>query len=137
MSKMRTIDAYVNFDTAHHKSREQAAQAFSPYAFRVKIPPPITQQQYLKHLVSSKFVVSPRGSGEDCHRTWESILLGAVPIVQNSTLWSLFKESPVKVINDDFEKKVTLEELLRFEPQTTSRKLMMAQYWFDRISKLR
>jgi hypothetical protein len=29
----------------------------------------------------SKFVVSPPGNGYDCHRTWEAIYLGAVPIV--------------------------------------------------------
>ena len=32
-------------------------------------------------LAKSKFVVSPPGNGSDCHRTWEAIYLGCIPIV--------------------------------------------------------
>jgi hypothetical protein len=38
-------------------------------------------QQYRKLLLNSKFVISPPGNGPDCHRTWEALYLGAVPIV--------------------------------------------------------
>ena len=134
---LRPIDAYVNFNSGHHESRKKAEEAFRPYSFKVGIPPPITQRQYLEHLSKSKFVVSPRGTGEDCHRTWESVLFKAVPVVQNSTLWSLFKEAPVKVVNDGFEAKIPLSDLRRFKPATLSRKLMMAQYWFDLINERR
>ena len=34
----------------------------------------------------AKFVVSPPGNGLDCHRTWESIYLGAVPVILSGTL---------------------------------------------------
>ena len=37
--------------------------------------------EYLELVSQSKFVLSPPGNGPDCHRTWESIYLGAVPIV--------------------------------------------------------
>lgn len=40
--------------------------------------------EYLKLVSQSKFVLSPPGNGPDCHRTWESIYLGAVPIVHKS-----------------------------------------------------
>jgi hypothetical protein len=40
--------------------------------------------EYLKLVSQSKFVLSPPGNGPDCHRTWESIYLGAVPIVYKS-----------------------------------------------------
>ena len=29
------------------------------------------------------FVLSPRGGGYDCHRTWEALLLGSIPIVKS------------------------------------------------------
>ena len=134
--EQRPIDAYVNFAVDHHESRRNAVKAF-PYAYKVQIPPPISQTEYLSHLTRTKFVVSPRGTGQDCHRTWEAVLLGAVPIVQNSTLWTLFKDAPVKVVNDDFANEIPLEELLKFRPPTSSRRLMMAQHWFDRIDALR
>ncbi len=41
------------------------------------------------------------GRGEDCHRTWESVLLGAIPAVSNSSgLWPLFAAAPVMVVGD-------------------------------------
>jgi hypothetical protein len=61
---------------------------------------PMTPKQYRKLLVRSKFVLSPPGNGPDCHRTWESIYLGAVPIVHQSTWPSFEFELPVKVVND-------------------------------------
>eukprot|EP00941_MAST-03F_sp_MAST-3F-sp1_P004044 g4044.t1 len=34
-------------------------------------------------LTRSKFVLSPFGAGPDCHRTWEAIAAGAVPIIKS------------------------------------------------------
>lgn len=75
------------------------------------------------------------GVGEDCHRTWEAILFGTIPIVWNSTLWSLFQQSPVRVakIVNDF----TPEALNAFQVHTKNRQLILAQYWFDRINSFR
>ena len=36
---------------------------------------------------AAAFVVSPPGGGWDCHRTWEAIAVGAVPIVWNSSAY--------------------------------------------------
>lgn len=41
-------------------------------------------RDYRKLLLNSKFVISPPGNGPDCHRTWEALYLGAVPIVLKS-----------------------------------------------------
>ena len=41
-------------------------------------------REYRKLLLNSKFVISPPGNGPDCHRTWEALYLGAVPIVLES-----------------------------------------------------
>jgi hypothetical protein len=43
---------------------------------------PITPKQYRKLLLRSKFVISPPGNGPDCHRTWEAMYLGAIPVVK-------------------------------------------------------
>lgn len=42
--------------------------------------------EYLDLVSKSKFVLSPPGNGPDCHRTWEAIYLGAIPIVLE-TAW--------------------------------------------------
>ncbi len=46
------------------------------------------------------FVASPHGHGLDCHRTWESILLGNIVIVKRSSLDALYDGLPVVIIDD-------------------------------------
>jgi hypothetical protein len=47
---------------------------------------PLGAEEYLVSLGMSKFVVSPEGNGIDCHRHYEAILMGAVPIMEDSSL---------------------------------------------------
>lgn len=46
-----------------------------------------------------KFILSPRGAGIDCHRTWEALIIGCIPIVLSSNLNELYTDLPVLVIN--------------------------------------
>lgn len=65
-----------------------------------------TKPEYYEIIANSKFVVSPPGNGMDCHRTWEALALGAIPVVQNSSLWSLYRGERVLVVNDFKEVRV-------------------------------
>lgn len=42
---------------------------------------PLLPFSYKKLLGDSRFVLSPPGNGVDCHRTWEAIYLGSIPVV--------------------------------------------------------
>ena len=53
----------------------------------------ITKTQYA-------FVVSPHGNGLDCHRTWESLVLGNIVIVKRSSLDDLYDQLPVVIVDD-------------------------------------
>lgn len=44
------------------------------------------------------FVASPFGIGIDCHRTWEALALGCVPIVKRTHMSNLFAPMPVLVV---------------------------------------
>lgn len=57
-------------------------------------------KQYLDKLSSYKFVVSPPGNSIDCHRVWESIYVGTVPIVLKSVPMVYFKDCPIFFINE-------------------------------------
>lgn len=46
------------------------------------------------------FVASPLGTGWDCHRTWEALVLGCIPIVSSSPAARLFEGLPVIVVSD-------------------------------------
>lgn len=46
------------------------------------------------------FVICPHGGGLDCHRNWEALCLGCIPIVKTSKIDNLYKDLPVLIIND-------------------------------------
>jgi len=46
------------------------------------------------------FTVSPTGVGIVCHRTWEAIALGTIPIIDMSGLSPLFRNLPVIEVDD-------------------------------------
>ncbi len=50
---------------------------------------------YYREMASHRFVLSPEGNGIDCYRTWESLYLGAIPIVMASTCTSSFADLPI------------------------------------------
>ena len=47
-----------------------------------------------------QFVISPHGAGLDCHRTWEALLLGCIPIVKKAKMNDLFKDLPFIEVED-------------------------------------
>jgi hypothetical protein len=47
-----------------------------------------------------QFVLSPHGAGLDCHRTWEALILGCIPIIKKSRIDDLFTDLPVITVND-------------------------------------
>lgn len=86
------------------------------------------------------FVVSPHGNGLDCHRTWESLVLGNIPIVKRSSLDRLYEGLPV-VIVDDWQ-EITAENLQRWHarhhsdfqrPEVLER--LTNRYWVERARR--
>jgi hypothetical protein len=45
---------------------------------------------YRKLAAQYRFIASPPGNGEDCHRTWEALYLRSVPIVIRSPMTEQF-----------------------------------------------
>jgi hypothetical protein len=60
----------------------------------------IDQCRYYIHMGRSRFVFSPPGTGMDCYRTWETLYLGSIPIVLNSSINSIFRNLPVLIVNN-------------------------------------
>ena len=50
----------------------------------VDTPPFKNQRDSVRGARRYRFIVSPPGNGEDCHRTWEAMLWNSVPIVRHS-----------------------------------------------------
>ena len=56
--------------------------------------------EYRRALANSRFVLSPAGNGYDCHRTWEAMYLGAIPIVRRAHWPFMGLNLPVLVVDE-------------------------------------
>ena len=72
----------------------------------------LSYQEYLTKIKNHKFVMSPRGNGLDCHRTWETLAMKRVPILKREGSYErLYKNIPVLFV-DQWEDlyKINFEE---------------------------
>ena len=96
-------------------------------------------EHYLYDLASSKFVLSPRGNGIDCHRTWEALLMGSFPIVQRSALDSMFENLPVLII-DEWQ-QITEDFLENKYKEMSSKQYdyqkLFLNYWLNQINAIK
>ena len=58
----------------------------------------LSQQKVWEEYGHQRFVVSSAGNGMDCHRTWELLLLGTIPIVRSGPLDALYDGLPVAIV---------------------------------------
>ena len=83
------------------------------------------------------FVISPRGNGMDCHRTWEALLLHSIPIVKRSSLDELHAGFPIAIVDD--WREISLAAMKRWRDQLKDRftpamfQKLTRDYWSARI----
>lgn len=137
-NRVRTKLLYMNFSASTYpQERTLVWNLFAHGSFcTVKLNRKLAE--YLDDMSQHKFVLSPRGHGLDCHRTWEALLMGSIPVVRASTLDVLYKDLPVLIVNDWHE--VTEEFLERKYQEIMSKtynvEKIYVQYWFDQIHEV-
>lgn len=129
---------YMNFVDGNWSERPHIRKLFQEKEF-CKIGKPAPFEDYLNEMAQCKFTLSPRGMGPDCYRTWESLLVGSIPIVKKSQLDFLYEGLPVLIVNEweDID-----EEFLNTKyKQITSKKYdiskLYVEYWLSKITFIR
>jgi len=61
---------------------------------------PVSRKKSWENNSNMLFTISPTGAGVDCHRHWEAIALGTIPIIDKSVLSPLFRNLPVIEVDD-------------------------------------
>lgn len=98
--RSKTTLLYLNFAIGTYpKVRAPLFEKFASRSY-CKVTKKTSYEIYLSEIAESKFVLAPRGNGYDCHRIWEVMLLGSIPVVKSSPLDPLFDELPVLIIKD-------------------------------------
>ncbi len=82
------------------------------------------------------FVISPEGAGIDCHRTWEAILLGCVPVVKKNKFSTLLNRLPVVMLDDwsQFNSTHMLQQVDRLKNEKFDFNPIFLRYWQEKIS---
>lgn len=95
----------------------------------------ISKKETFMCMKKYKFIVSPYGNGFDCHRTWEALVLGCIPIVHSSPLDPLFEGLPVLIVKSWSD--ITRELLDSFIPDTSQMEKITMRYWIQRLNSAR
>lgn len=86
------------------------------------------------------FVLSPHGNGLDCHRTWEALCLGCIPIVKTSPLDPLYSGLPVLIVADWSDVNVYLltNTIMQFKNKELAHEFkyekLQLDYWMKNIN---
>ena len=81
------------------------------------------------------FVISPHGGGFDCHRTWEALVLGCIPIVKKSNIDILYENLPVLIVDkwEDITFELLEQTINAFKSQEFRLEKLTLKYWMDLI----
>ena len=124
---------YCNFDTSTNQAnRSQLYNQFINQDF-AHVSQRKTFKEYLIDLKSSSYVLSPNGNGIDCHRLWETLLMGSIPVVENSINISFYKHLPILIVDEwqQVNEQFLRENLDQF--QNTTPQECYLDYWIKKI----
>ena len=81
------------------------------------------------------FILSPFGNGMDCHRTWEALCLGCIPIVKAPDFTKMFENLPVLIVNNwnEVNQELLDKTILEFKTKTFQYEKLSLKYWTNQI----
>ena len=136
--------AYANFQFSMFKrfgnERRAAIAQISPQCVYYEPRTTTRLESWRRQRFHHRFVLSPAGHGLDCHRTWEALCLGCIPIVRTSPLDVLWEGLPVWVVNSWSEvtektmerKAEEFDNNEQFDSGRVPEKLLL-KTWVDKI----
>lgn len=131
--------AYMNFKVSTCLSeRLDVLNIFSTKDWVISGKPDLSEEgyrRYLQEIRNHKFCISPRGNGVDCHRIWECLYLGTIPIVKRSVTLEQFSDLPILFVDDwaEVTQEFLQEKYEEFSNKTYNFEKLHMSYWKKRI----
>ena len=96
-------------------------------------------REYLRDIQRSRFVISPPGVGLDCHRHWEALLLGSIPVMKHSSIDNLFADLPVVLVSDwkEINRDFLIRKSKELQDEMFDRERLFADFWMSQLKKSR
>jgi hypothetical protein len=140
----REIKCYGNFHFSmgtrfaydRHDALKQIPKELMAYE-----PQATTRENSWRNQIKYAFTISPHGGGYDCHRTWETLCLGSIPIVKKSLLDPLYEGLPVLIVDQwtDITQELLDKTLKEYTNINRKKKFqyekLTLKYWVDKIQK--
>jgi len=136
----RKVKCYANFqflmNTRYAAIDRVDAQNSIPSDLIYYEPSPVPRHETWKTMAQHAFVPSPHGNGLDCHRTWEALALGCIPIVRTSKLDPLFEGLPVWIVKDwtDVTQAAMTQVHREFWGRTFAMERLTLAFWMAKIN---
>jgi len=127
---------YMNFNPSTFPERINIKNYFDNFKWVYK-KQSVSWQEYYIDIVSSKFVISPRGNGIDCHRIWESLYLRTIPIVKKEYFMHEFDDLPILFIDswEEITEDFLLKKYDEFKNKKFNLEKLKISYWEIQIGK--
>jgi hypothetical protein len=132
----RSFMAYCNWHNSTNRGDRQEClekiQKELCFFEKTQIPRIQSWENQAKHM----FVISPEGIGMDCHRTWEALLLGCIPVIKKSNSDEIFKDLPVWIVSDwsEFNSENILMKINQFRDKSRISNKLFLSYWNKKIN---
>ena len=128
--------AFINFNIKTcPDEREPVMELFSGQPWVTSLGYGLKFEQCMMAIRNHKFVFCPRGHGQDTHRLWESLYLGAIPIVKRSLHMEAFAELPILLVNrwSDVTRDLLEHTWEDYSHRTWNMEKACVMYWKRRI----
>jgi len=124
---------YLNFSLHTNRNRSKIMNSLLEKGFTKNQK--LDWDQYMEDLSKHKFCISPKGSGFDCHRNWECLYLGVIPIVEKSQHMSYFDDLPILFVNtyDNISVEYLNQIYNDFQQKSFNMDKLSISYWNKKI----
>ena len=131
--------AYTTFHFALGRGGRTQAYDQIPSELVYYEPDRVKRIESWKRQTEYAFVVSPPGEGLDCHRTWEAICLGCIPIMISTPLDDMFEGLPVLIVQSwrDITRELLDKTILEYSEKEFCIEKLTLKYWIDKINSYR
>ncbi len=126
---------YLNFNLHTNPRRKGIYELLKKKGFEMSKK--CSWTEYIQQLSTYKFCISPPGAGVDCHRIWEAIYVGCIPIVEmNDLLYPYFKELPILFVKNynNIDNNCLEEKYKEFKGEKYSEEKTKLSYWYERFT---
>lgn len=124
---------YLNFSLYTNPNRSKIMNSLLKNGFNKNKQ--LDWDSYIEDLSRHKFCISPNGNGVDCHRTWECLYLGVIPIVEKSIHMSYFHDLPILFVDNynDISTEYLNQIYKDFKHKSFNIDKLSLSYWTTKI----